>query len=528
MSKKILYINGHFHTLDPATEGCEALAAEDGLIIEAGTKAALRPLTRRGFETIDLKKKCVIPGIIDSHLHFLYLGYSFKRANLDGVDSLSKVESILRKAARKLSPGEWLRGRGWNKNLWGGEFPDKGLLDKVTSNPVALSSKDGHLLWVNSAALEFCGINRNTPDPPGGVIAKDESGEPTGILKENACDYMFEKIPSPSRDTKVKAVKAAQKHLISLGITGVGDCDGDTDLFGIYHELDRKGRLSLRVFKMISKDNLQRAIDFKFHTGEGSEHLRVGCVKLFADGALGSQTAFMFEPYTGSTDNFGVETLTTSEIEHLAGQAAEAGIGAAIHAIGDRANYQALCGIGKHAELARRKGLRSRIEHAQVLRKADIALFKAYGIIAAVQPIHATSDRDVADKYWGKRSRYAYPFKTLLAKGARLSFGSDAPIEDANPLAGIHAATTRKRAGEDRPAWYPEEIIGVEQAVEAYTKGAAFACRFDDIAGSLSIGKRADFVVLSKDIFEISPDKIADVEVLKTVIDGKIVFDAAG
>jgi predicted amidohydrolase YtcJ len=524
MSQRTIFVNGRFHTCDPATEGARAVAVDDGRIIDAGADIEIRSLAGKGYEINDLNGKCVVPGFIDAHLHLLSLGQSFKRVNLDGLDSLDKIKSALRTAASGLSDKGWLRGRGWNKNLWGEEFPTKTVLDEITENPVALSSKDGHLIWVNSTALNLLGIDESTPDPAGGVIVKDNSGRPTGILKENAVDLVLDNIPAPSYGDDIAAIETAQKHLLSLGITGVGDCDEKADLFAMYNDLDQERRLHLRVFKMIPRRELRSAIDFEFKTGSGSEHLRVGCLKLFADGALGSQTALMFKPYCHSSDNYGVQTLSGEEIEEYVEQALAAAISIAVHAIGDRANYQTLNAIGRYHRQLKLKGLRPRIEHAQLLRACDIDLFKNYDIIASVQPIHATSDRDVADKYWGERCRYAYPFKTFLDRGIKLAFGSDAPIETASPVAGIHAAVTRQRAGENRPAWFPEERITVAQALKAYTSGSAHACCLDDLCGSISIGKRADMVVLSEDIFEIEPRQIATTEILKTIVDGKVVY----
>jgi predicted amidohydrolase YtcJ len=524
MDKKTIFVNGRFHTCDPATDGAQAISVDNGRIIEAGDNAEIKSLAGDNCEIVDLKGRCVIPGLIDAHLHLLSLGQSFRRVNLDGLDSLDKIKDSLRKAASRLSKNEWLRGRGWNKNLWGDDFPTGGILDEITDNPVALSSKDGHLIWVNTTALKLLRIDEDTPDPAGGVIVKDTKGQPTGILKEYAADLVLEKIPKPSYKDDIASIEAAQKHLLALGITGVGDCDGETNLFSMYNDLDLKGQLQLRIFKMIPKEGLRRAIDFEFKTGSGSEHLRVGCLKLFADGALGSQTAFMFKPYCHSSDNYGVQTLSAEEIEEYVERALGAGISVAIHAIGDRANYQTLGAIGRYGQLFKSKGLRPRIEHAQLLRGSDVNLFQAYGIIASVQPIHATSDRDVADKYWGDRARYAYPFKTLLDLGTRMAFGSDAPIETASPMAGIHAAVTRQRYGDDRPAWYPEEKITVAQALEAYALGSAYACCYDDLCGSITVGKRADMVALSDDIFAIEPGQIAKTEVLMTIVDGKIVY----
>lgn len=524
MSSKVIFTNANIYTMDRRSARAQAIAAEDGKICEIGAASAVRPLRRRGFKVIDLKKHVVIPGIIDSHLHLLGLGNSFKRVNLDGIDSLAKAKEIIEEAASKIMKGRWLMGRGWNKNHWGDTFPDKSILDSITDGPAALRSKDGHVLWVNSAALKLAGIDRSTPDPVGGVIERDPGGEPTGILKEDAVDLFDDVIPPATYEDKKESIRLAQKHLLSLGVTGVGDCDGDTDLFGIYKELDGGKRLKLRLFEMISKSNLEAALNSGFRTGSGSEHLRIGCLKIFADGALGSQTALMFEPYENLALSYGVEVLAQKEIEDFVRRAAEAGISVAIHAIGDRANYQALIGIGKYAAEFKDRNLRPRIEHAQVLRRADIVLFNRYGIIPSVQPIHATSDRDIADRYWGARCRYAYPFRTLLSLGARLAFGSDAPIETADPIAGIHAASTRKRKEERRPAWYPDERITARQAVDAYTNGSSYACCFDDIAGNLAVGKCADFVVLSDDIFKSRPEKIAQTEVLMTVIDGKAVY----
>jgi predicted amidohydrolase YtcJ len=462
--------------------------------------------------------------MIDSHLHLLGLGNLFSRVNLDGVESLDGVVRMIEKAASGLSEGQWLRGRGWNKNLWGEDFPDKGILDKITDNPVALYSKDGHLLWVNSAALRICGIDETTKNPVGGVILKDADGNPTGILQEKAVNLVTDKIPSQDDRERARAILKAQNHLFSLGVTGVGDCDTDHALVPIYEELVKTGKLRLRIFKMIAPDYLDSAIDQGLTTGVGSERLRTGCLKLYADGALGSQTALMHRPYSRSGGNRGIETLTTAELNQYFATAAAAGISVAVHAIGDRANSQVLSAFGAHSAAFSENGLRPRIEHAQILRKRDIPLFRKFGVIASVQPIHATSDRDVSDRYLGARGRYAYPFKTLLNNGVRLAFGSDAPIETANPIAGIHAAVTRKRAGETRKAWYPEEKITVRQALEAYTVGSAYACCFDDIAGSISTGKRADFVVLSEDIFKIKSSEIHKVEIISTVTDGKIVY----
>jgi predicted amidohydrolase YtcJ len=524
MADRKILINGKFYNPEPGSKAIQAIAVEDGIIIDVGSNAKIKPLSRRGFDVCDLKKRCVITGIIDSHLHLLALGNLFKRVDLDSVNSLDRVAAILEKAVSTLKKGQWLQGRGWNKNLWGDDFPGKNLLDAITGNPVALYSKDGHLLWVSSSTLEYCGIDSNTPDPPGGVILRDTYGNPTGVLKENAVDLVSERIPSQSYEEKTDSLIAAQKHLLKLGIVAVGDCDTRSIPLLSLRELDLTGRLHMRIFKMIHPDDLEMTAKLDLQTGMGSDRFRIGCLKLFADGALGSQTAYMFKPYNQSKNNYGVETLTEKDMEKYVSRAVKAGISVAVHAIGDKANYQVLKLLGKYAAAFSEKGLRPRIEHAQILKKKDIPGFKEYGVIASVQPIHVTSDRDISDRYLGARARNAYPFKSLLKSGVELAFGSDAPIEKPNPMAGIHAAVTRKRPDETRKAWYPEEKITRRQALRAYTLGAARACCYDDLTGSTTVGKRADLAVLSDDIFETRTDNIHRIEVLATIMDGKVVF----
>lgn len=523
-NKRIIFVNGMFRTLERGTDGAQAVAVTNGVVTEIGSNMHIRPLSRRGFDVVDLGNRSVIPGIIDAHLHLPAVGNLFKRVDLDGIGSLERISLVLRKAASKLRKGQWLQGRGWNKNLWGGEFPDKSILDSVTENPVALFSKDGHLLWVNSETLQICEIGRHTPDPPGGIIVKDPRGDPTGILKENAVDLVTDKMPHQSIEERLESLLAAQKHLLRMGIVGVGDCDTGLSRLSELSQLETEDRLHLRVFGMIHPDDLEAVVRLGLRTGFGSSHVRIGGVKLYADGALGSQTAHMFEPYEGSGDDCGVATLTQAQMGSLALEAASAGISVAIHAIGDRANYEALAAVGKYSALFSNSGLRPRIEHAQLLREEEIPLFKKHGVIASVQPIHATSDRDVADRYWGTRARYAYPFKSLLGAGAMIAFGSDAPIEKANPMAGIHAAVTRKRANETRKAWYPMEKLSLLQALRAYTQGSSYACCLDDLTGSIEIGKRADFAILSNDPFRVRPDDIHRIEILATVVDGRIVY----
>ncbi len=499
---KTLFTNATIYT--PEKSRANSIAVADGHVLEIGGKSKLIGLKRHGFSVIDLKKRTVLPGIIDSHLHLLGLGFSLQEVDLQNISSFNKVITILTIAARKLPAGRWLLGRGWNKNLWGGNFPDKNILDKICpDNPVHLYSKDGHSLWVNSAALKIAGIDRNTPDPPGGQIKRFSDGTPSGMLFENAC-YMVDKIlPSPTKDMQWDALKRAVRKLNSFGITAVGDADWRRERLGLFRQAEDKGLLSLRVFLMLSPDDIDSVSYLGLTAGFGDRFVNIGALKLYADGALGSQSAWMHEPYEGARENFGIPTLTEEQLEMYYEKTHIKGIPIAVHAIGDKANSFLLDFFGKKHAISRKLGLKHRIEHVQVLRKEDIGKFKKYDIAASMQPIHLIADRDMADRHWGERSQYAYAFNSLLKSGAKLGFGSDAPIESANPFMGIYAAIARKSPVDRRDSWYPEQCITLNQAVAAYTIGAAEICGWKNKLGRIAEGMAADFVVLSDDIFKV-------------------------
>lgn len=519
---KTLFTNAVIYSPDKLK--ADTIAVYDGRILEIGSKTNLLSLKRRGFKVIDLMKKTVLPGFIDSHVHLLSTGYSLMNVNLDDLDSLDKAVAKIKKAAARRAAGRWLLGRGWNKNLWGIDFPDKKILDQACpDSPAAFYSKDGHSLWANSAALQYAGITASMPDPDGGKIMRDAAGEPTGILFETATELLMNRVPEPTADLKMRALKMAVSHFNKFGITGVGDCDWYANRLNIFRQGREKNQLNLRVFMMLAPDDVDSAVRLGLKTGFGDDFITTGCLKLYMDGALGSQTAWMHSAYEGRPDNFGMSTLTGDELEMYFEKTHMSGIGLAIHAIGDRANSEVLAFFAKKYAVSKKLGLKHRIEHVQLLRRNDISKFNRYNISASVQPVHIISDRDMADEHWGKRSEYAYPLGMLLQAGARLGFGSDCPIENPNPMLGIYAAVCRKRPGDTRTAWYTKQCISLGEAVKAYTTGAADICGWQGKTGVLAPGARADLVVLSDDIFKTKIDSLPEVAVLATIIDGQVV-----
>jgi predicted amidohydrolase YtcJ len=443
-------------------------------------------------------------------------------------------EALARVAARAetIPEGHWLKGRGWDQSLWeGGALPTREQLDRVApAHPVYLRRKCGHAGWANSRALALAGITSSTPDPFGGAIDRDAAtGEPTGILKENAMDLVGGLIEEPAVDEMAEAIKTAMANAHKLGLVGVHTMEG-SDAFGAFQRLAAAGELDMRVLMQIPEENLDAAIQAGLRSGFGNERLRIGGVKIFADGALGARTAYMLEPFEGEPDNTGIAVATAEHLKDVMGKASRAEIACFVHAIGDRANREVLDAV----EASRRKGegrhLRHRIEHTQVLHPDDIPRLAKLGVIASMQPIHATQDMLLANNHWGARSAGAYAFRSLLNSGAVLAFGSDSPVEDLNVMKGIHAAVTRRRAdGSPGPdGWYPEQRLTVAEAVHAYTAGAAHASGEETRKGTLAPGKVADLVVLSQDIFTIEPMAILETEVVATMFDGDFVYAREG
>jgi predicted amidohydrolase YtcJ len=517
----MILTNGRIHTLDPAYYGATAIAIRGEAILATGGDHEIAALARSTEPRIDLAGRTVVPGLVDAHIH-LY-GYAESRQWLD-LRNLPSLEAALERIAARAAAaptGHWILGRGWNQNQWPGRaFPTAGELDAAVPNhPALLIAHSGHAAWVNSAALQRAGITDATPDPAGGRIVRDTEGRATGILLEEAIDLVDDMVEPLSISAAAEAVEQAIPSLWDAGVTAVHCMDGWLG-FQAFQALHHQGELGLRVVAYLPKEHLDEAIGLGLRSGDGDDWLRIGGLKLFADGALGVRTAALLKPYKGEPSNRGILTLEADELSELGAQATAGGLSLAIHAIGDRANRMV---IDQLSRLSPPRAIPHRIEHVQLLHPHDLDRLRAHNITASMQPIHATSDMEMAERHWGERTRYAYAWRSLLERGTRLAFGSDAPVEPVAPLLGLHAAVTRRRLdGQPGPAgWHPEQRLTLPQALRAYTVGPAEAAGLGHKLGTLAPGKLADLVVLDRDIWEIDPGEIPQMRVMGTMIGGR-------
>jgi len=526
LGEYVLY-NGAIYTLAPSQPKVQALLIRAGRIAAIGDSAEIRALAGPQAQTYDLAGRCVLPGFQDAHVHFTEFGLALATVSLEGALSLQEALDRVRQRAQALPPGEWLQGRGWDYNLWpGAQRPTRHDLDRAAPHvPVCLASKDGHSLWVNTLALHRAEIDRNTPDPPGGQILRDEHGDPTGILTENAQMLIARVLPPPNAKTLDTAARRALAEAARLGVTSIHNCEG-LDRFAALERLEAAGDLTLRAWHMLPREALEAALGLRLRTGFGSEWLKIGHLKLFADGALGSATAEMLEPYEGRPGDYGVAAMTTEEIYDTVRRAAQGGIASAIHAIGDAANRRVLDVYEHVAQELGPLGLRQRIEHAQLVSPEDMPRFARLGVIASMQPIHATQDMEMAERKWGARCRWGYAWRSLLRQGARLALGTDCPVESLDPLRNLYAAVTRRRAdGTPLGGWFPEECLTLAEALTAYTCGSAYASYEELFKGTLTPGMAADLVILSEDILKGPPETLLEAHVDATMVGGAFVYE---
>jgi len=527
MGKGMILQNGRIYTMDPEQPIAEAVVLRGTRIAYVGATAEMQVwVGHGGWEVIDLEGRTVLPGLTDAHVHLSGHAVTRTRVQLAGVRSLEEALARVARWAERTPPGQWIQGHGWNHNLWGGRWPTRQDLDAVAPNhPVALTRVDGHSIWVNSAALRLAGVDAETHAPLGGEIMADEEGRPAGVLKELAAELVLEHIGKPDAEERQRLLSEAFVEAHSVGLTGV-HAPEEAEAFSDYQALYSRRALRLRVLAHLPQNRLDEAIALGIRSGFGDERLRVGALKIFADGTLGSKTASLLEDYEDEPGYRGLPTLPVRELDALVLKASQAGISVAVHAIGDRAIRLVLDTIARAERKAGRPVFPHRIEHVQLIHPQDVPRLQELGVVASMQPIHCTSDMSVARRLWGERSRYAYAWRSILDTGAVLAFGSDIPVETMDPWAGIHAAVTRRRAdGTPKAGWYPEECLTAEEAVRAYTMGPVIAAGESYLKGSIEEGKVADLIVLDRDVLQIPPDEILGTQVQMTILGGEVVYD---
>ncbi len=524
----LLVTNANIHTIDQKRPTATSMAVMGDRIVAVGsdadTKSFIGPKTR----VIDAKGKLIVPGFNDAHVHFLETGQQLSSVDLRDAKTPQEFVQRIKDFAAKLPKGRWILGGKWDHENWTpNNLPTAAMIDAVTpDHPVFIDRLDGHMALANSLAMKLASVDKNTKDVAGGEIVRDAGGNPTGVFKDAAMGYIAKAIPEMPFEQKLEAAQAASDHAASLGVTSVQDMSAGTDV-GVYQELLRRGTLKTRIYGCSPLSDYKRWQNAGVRYAFGDPMLRVGCLKGYSDGSLGSTTAWFFEPYLDAPNTSGLasDEIPTTPANVLG--ADKAGLQVNIHAIGDKANATIL---DIYAETAKANGARDRrfrIEHAQHLRQEDIRRFGSQKVIASMQPFHAIDDGRWAWKRLDeKRIKGTYAFRTLLDTGGILAFGSDSPVAPLNPILGVYAAVTRRTLDDKNPnGWVPEQKISVLETVRAFTWGSAFAEFQEGQKGTLEPGKLADFVILSDDIFTIDPVRIRDVKVLTTVVNGKVVYE---
>lgn len=531
LAGQLLVENVRGATLDGAGQlhRFEALLVEDGKVVLTGTRAGLDKLVGPNTTRLDGGGRFLLPGLIDAHGHIDGLGRQRTLADLTGTTSLAEAQTRVRRYATAHPKDAWVVGRGWNETLWTSKMPPSAAdLDAVVADrPAWLRRIDGHAGWANHAALKAAGIDRNSKDPVGGRIERDANGEPTGILVDAALDLLEKSIPTPSMAQRAAGLDAALAEVASVGLTSVGDAGIEVADLALFKRYADQGKLTARIYALAGDADFDALSANGPLLGYGNDHLTLRSVKLYADGALGSRGAALLAPYSDAPK---VKGLLFEPAEALAKKMEKAfakGFQVGVHGIGDAGNRAALDAFAsaykKHPQAS---ALRNRIEHAQVVALEDIPRFRQLDIIASMQPTHATSDMNMAEKRVGpERIKGAYAWRRFLGQGTRIAGGSDFPVESTNPFFGIHAAVTRQdHAGKPVGGWYPDQAMTVTEALRAFTLDAAYAQHAEATQGTLEPGKWADFILVDQDIFAVAPSKLWQTKVLETWVGGKRVF----
>ncbi len=525
-SKTTLYINGTIWTGVADAPDASVMAITSGKISYVGNDSSK---IKNPVEVIDLKNQFVTPGLIDNHTHFIEGGAGLAAVQLRDASTPEEFSRRIVDFSKTLAPEEWVLFGNWDHEQWGGELPNKAWIDTQTPNtPVFVMRLDGHMGFANSVALKLAGINSDSEQPTGGEIVRDKNGEPTGVLKDTALEPVLSVIPQASDGELLKAIEAAQNHALRLGLTQVHVMSAnptETNIFRAFKLADQNGLLKIRARVYTPIENWQKALESRPDANYSSKLLSWGGFKGLTDGALGSSTAWFHEPYSDAPDSNGFPLIRPAELGEMVALADQADIKLAIHAIGDKSIDEAIS-VMRESAGEDIESKRYRIEHFQHPTRLAIKAAADSGIIASMQPYHAIDDGRWAEKRIGEnRIKTTYAFRSILEAGGKLSFGSDWPVALLNPLTGIYAAVTRATLdGANPDGWQPQEKISVEQALSAYTLANAYAGFEDNVAGSLEVGKRADFVVFKQDLRKIDANTIPNVAVTMTIIDGKMEY----
>ncbi len=525
-----VFYNGRIYTLDGKMTVASAIAVSGGRIAAVGKDEDILGLSHPGTAMYDLKGRTVIPGLVDAHAHFS--GYAVSRSWLDlvGTPSLDSIVRLVGTSTTAATSGEWIQGRGWDQNDWETcVFPSRGDIDDVCpENPVLLIRVCGHAALVNTMALKMAGIDSSTPDPMGGKIVKDDKGDPTGILIDEAISLVRDIVPEPDRDRKKDLLRKAARACLAVGLTGVHDMGIGSETASIYMDLYREEQLPIRLTAYYDSDaaDIDSLIDAGLIRDFADGRFEVVGVKFYMDGSLGARSAALLDDYSDDPGNRGMLVLDEDEMMKRVLECARRDIPVSVHAIGDRGNRMILDILEKVNGLSGKTDLRHRIEHAQILHPDDIPRFMQIGVIPSMQFTHCTSDMPWAgDRLGDERLVGAYAWRSLMDTGCRIPGGSDFPVESIDPLLGIYAAVTRMDLdGDPEGGWYAGQCLTVQEAVSSFTIDAARAVNQEDDRGTIEAGKFADFVILSSDIMNVAPHDIPSIDIIATIIGGTVEY----
>jgi len=525
----LLLINGVIYTGDPARSRVEAVAIRGERVVAVGSNSEMRALAGMGTRVVDLHGQFAMPGFNDAHIHLGSAGEAKLKIDLEGASSIADFQQRIRARLKEYRPGEWITGRGWDHTLWPEQrFPTRQALDAVSKvHPMVFGRVDGHVAVANSLALRLAGITRQMNNPPGGEIERDAAGEPTGMLKENAMDLVYQRVPPLTPAQRRRGIRLVLAEAARFGVTSMQDNSSWAD-FLTYEQLKKEGRLTARITEWLPfLEPVEKLKQMRLRGGTTDPWLRTGALKIVVDGSLGSRTAAMLAPYSDDPSTSGILLIEPERLKQMAIERDKVGFQLAFHAIGDRTNRVCLDAFAAVRAANGPRDRRDRIEHAQVVAPEDFDRFAELHVIASMQPCHETTDMRWAEVRLGaERSKGAYAWNSMLARSVHLAFGTDYPVEPVNPTRGLYACVTRELPEGDPPGgWEPQEKISLDDCIRAYTAGSAYAEFEEGKKGQIAPGQFADVIILSADVTKAAPREILRTEVLQTFVGGRLAFE---